>query len=548
MSLGALTRLELTRLGWIGPLAALGWGAFGGAALEGIPASQRALLVPLGGVVVLLVLAARLRGSEPARALDGWLASLPLSPHAVFLARAGALAPAALALACGASYAGQGLVDSAGLSVLGWGAALWLAPWRALAAPLLLAGALAVGELPAEFVAAPWAVAAGVALAGWSLARATLADPSQGALQGLVHPATRGPFSRHAWTLAALLTLALGLRHMEPAVGEPRFVQGQVTVLHSGIGLSAPAGALTEVRALLPELQQVPARVAALLGESAPPPRDYVLVPPSAPAGPGRLRLDAGPSPARQLAEQTARELLERRLGELGPLDPRLPLREGLVRYATWRATDGDPLPSRVYVAVAHARHPFALGELFDLPTLDQQRGVQVVGTLGEVWVAALVEHAGEEVLPRLLEAARAGVQWPHVLSRLRIDVDALELTVLRTIEAAADAPRAQVDLPRLFALDDQADHPELQLVAIPDRDVPPGWEVLCRARFPGQQLVEAVSLGEAGSGAYRFHVPGVAMWGPRPWVQLGLRARRSQTYPETIWEEWAAPPAPDGF
>ena len=214
------------------------------------------------------------------------------------------------------------------------------------------------------------------------------------------------------------------------------------------------------------------------------------------------------------------------------------------MRYATWRVTDGDPLPARTYAAVAHARRPFGLGELFDLETLDATRGLEAVGTLGEVWIATLVDEHGDEVIGQLLSAARPGVHWPQALQNLGVDLEELELSFLRTIESVADDPRAHADLPRLFALDDQADHPELQLVAVPDRAIPPGWQVVCRARFSGDPAVDALPLGPRGAGTHRFHGPGAPMWGPRPAVQLGLRTLRSGDYPETIWEEWAAPPS----
>jgi len=547
VSLAALTRLELGRVGWVGYAVAVAWGLGGPRALGWVPAAHQALVYRLLCVAVLLVLASRLRASEATRSLDAWLAGLPLGARGVFLARAAALALAAAGLALGALVAGQPPLATLVLAWLGWGAGLWLAPWRALAAPLLLGGALLAAEVTPRVPATTgWGIAAGVggALALWAWARASLRDPSQGVLQGLVHPATRRAFSRHAWSLCALLAVALVVRQAEPAAAGTPFVGARVTVLDEAVNLSAPAAQLGEARDLLAGLQGIPAAVAKLLGLEAPPARAYALVPAATPPGPGRLRLGVGVSPARQLAEHTARELLGARLGELDRLDSRQALREGLVRYVTWRVTDGDPLPARTHVAVAHARRPFGLDELFDLGTLDATRGVQVAGTLGEVWIATLVDEYGDEVIPKLLSAARPGVHWPQALDAMGVDLEELELNVLRTIESVADDPRAHVDLPRLFALDDQADHPELQLVAVPDRAIPRGWQVVCRARFSGEPAVDALPLGPSGSGTHRFHVPGAPMWGPRPAVQLGLRALRSGDYPETIWEEWASPPS----
>ncbi|MCA8921893.1 MAG: hypothetical protein KDD82_08800, partial [Planctomycetes bacterium] len=95
MTLTTLIGLELRRLGLAGVGVAAVWGACGERATRWAPDAHQELLYALGCVAALVVLAGRLRASTQSGGIDAWLASLPLAPRGVFLARAAALAAAA---------------------------------------------------------------------------------------------------------------------------------------------------------------------------------------------------------------------------------------------------------------------------------------------------------------------------------------------------------------------------------------------------------------------------------------------------------------------
>lgn len=488
----------------------------------------------------------------------------------------------------GVLLAGLGL----GLRLVRWGGLGWSALLllvlsgeelaRTQASPALsllaLPGASA-GELGAGLLL--WALPAGLA-AAWARVRFLGAEapahPGRGARLTL----------RLTGALALLSTASLALADRRSPADEPRvrFPRGRVTTrtaryLFTGLSpLPRPA------RQLIEGADAVHDRVAGLLGISlgpgerlratlleegadAPPQAPRLPLRPGAPGDgpppphqpePGAIPLELGRpgGPRLILAAATAEVLLDRRAG--GRRDPvgRPPgwgvLRAGLVRHAAWRAAEVDPFWSRFHAAVLHARRPLLLDELLEPGRLLATRGRDAAPALGELLVAALARSKGEGTIPllaaalcdhRALEGPRGVAEWRPVLQQLGTTPEELFQAVLELVEDTIPAdPRAALSLPRLHALEDPQDQPGLRLVAVPDEDLPLGWEVLCRvAEESGQPPRRAVGLGRDAKGCWAFNVPDVPWGAELPRVQLGLRPPGDAPFREPIWEEWSGPP-----
>jgi len=536
-------------------------------------------------------------GGARRRGTDAYLLGLPVGPGHVFGARLAAclavLAPAPLlraGLAAGhlaytghGSWAGLGLATAAELAqlvafaglavtVARLGRLAWVALGVvALAAALAPATALLDVQAP---LAGPRPAVAAAPVLGW-LGVGALGAAATGRAFGAAARAP-GPVTGRASRLAtaALVLLAVGLPLVVTRAagrGAPEFPPSAVTLRTGVFRLAADARLTGPARALAGRADAIHGRTAELLGAESDADDDeridLEVVDSSWAAGdlePGWIPVDPTRPEgvelaALRLAEDSARRHLAGRTGwspAAAPGGSRV-LAAGLVRFAAWRASGADPFWSRFHLATVHARRPLEPRELFDADRLERTRGAEVAAPLGEALVATCVALADEGVAPRLAAALADGpprgeAAGRALLADLGLDPDAVWQGVLAVAEDDSwGDPRARVALPRLDPLEETQDWTDpfgvrrRRILAVPDMDVPPGWEVVCRVRFlgPGAPAgaVAGVSAGlERTGGCWQFWVPGAGLDLVLR-VQLGLRPLEPRPLlDEPIWEEWA--------
>lgn len=589
----ALVRAELRERGGL-LLPALAAGAALGllglllrqVAPGGLPLLDRA--AALATLAVALVAAS---GAAPAGgAPGGFLAVVPVPPGLAHAARVllatlavllvplgGALVDALAGLPPGPVLADAG--RGCGLLAL----ALLLRPAGQLAAPLALLAALAAGALPPGLDPLRLPLAGdGLPLAGGCVGALLVAalvvarrplDPAPGLAADLTGDAS--PWSRLnartsrllAWCLGALVLLAPDAAG--GALGRATAAPGRSAATTRRYRLTYPAALEPEARGLAlraDALHEVVARELGLEAGGAPEaPLEVALAgagPPARLVRGEEVALDE--EAAASLVHVTARRLFPRAAGPAaGPAwEPCVAaLREGLAQSCAVRAVGGgDPFWTRFAAGVMHARRPVDPREVVDADALLRERGPDALPVLGEAWVEALRARLGPDgprrVLRALAERAARGAPpsdrwtaWDEVLRPLGTDaakvgdafVDVVELTLLGD-------PRCAIALPRLRLMDEAQESVEMvRLVAIPDIDVPPGWDVECRVRLGGDPPTIATRLGPDAKGCHAFAVrisPAMIATGLQLRAQLGLRplapaARAGTLGGGAIWEEW---------
>lgn len=548
------------------------------------------LLDRAAALLTLAVALAAAAGAAPAGgAPGGFLAAVPLPRGLAHAARtlvatlAVVLVPLGAALTDGLAGAPPGplfapVARACGLLAV----ALLLRPAGQLAAPVALLAALAAGALPLgldplrlplagpSLALASGCVAALVA-AALVLARRPL-DPAPGLAADLTGEVS--PWSRLnartarllAWFLGALVLLAPDAAG--GALGRVSAAQPVSAATTRRYRLTFPGALEPQARGLAlraDALHEVVARELGLDAGAGPEaPLELALVGPGPPARLVRgeeVALDEGA--AASLVHVTARRLFPRAAGAAaGPAwEPCVAvLREGLAQSCAVRAPGGDPFWTRFTASVLHARRPVDPREVADADTLLRERGPDALPALGEAWVEALRVRLGDDgprrVLRALSERAARGAPpsdgwaaWDELLRPLGTDaarvgaafVDVVELTLLGD-------PRCAIALPRLRLMDEAQESVEMvRLVAIPDVDVPPGWDVECRVILGADAPVVATRLGPDPKGCYAFAVrvsPAMIATGLQLRAQLGLRplapaARASTLGGGAIWEEW---------
>jgi hypothetical protein len=532
----------------------------------GLPSAPARLLHAL----LLLALTARLArslfpGSQDP--LSRNLAALPLSPTRLAVAKLGAalaiLACVPLGHALGelvppllhgsapdlaaiaATLAGDSL-----LACALFGLACWVSPWPRLGGLLLgcLGLALAVSQtlpLPAWLDPLadgwlPWALAAALGVATTPLrvgVRASRWQPLERALTPPPGPRILGALQTICWGLllgGLLLTLPL----QAPPRSSPHFTDPSLTVRTRHYVFVTRASLEALARPLIRSADASYRRVVGLLGGSREE-SDRLRVALTTPGEPTGVVLHprAAARARLRLALDTATQLIEEETGGQGGL-----LRQGLARYAAWRAADVDPYGSRFQLGVAHANRPLALDELLDPRQLRDTRGEQLTGPAGELLVAAVVRLHGEGVVAQLMVAAREPTPrgttgWRERLAEQGLSLEQAFEEALEILEVELPAdPRAALRLPRLRVLEDMSDQPGLRFVAVPEGPLPPGWTVEARVSTRRGRPLAATSAGRLPGGSHAFSSP-VELGRPR--LQVGLRPPGLEPFQETLWEEW---------
>jgi hypothetical protein len=592
----ALLRAELReRAGLL--LAALGAGAALGlvglllrhAAPGGLQLLDRAAALATLAVALVATSGAAPAGGAP----GGFLAVVPLPPGLAHAARVlvatlavllvplgAALADALAGLPPGPALAGP-LFTSLGRACGLLALALLLRPAGQLAAPLALLAALAAGALPLGLDPLRLPLAGGLPLMGGCVAALVLValvlarrplDPAPGLAADLTGEAS--PWSRLnartsrllAWFLGALVLLAPDAAG--GALGRATAAPGRSAATTLRYRLTYPAALESQARGLAlraDALHEVVARELGLEAGVAPEaPLEVALAgagPPARLVRGQEVALDEGA--AASLVHVTTRRLFPRVAGAAaGPAWESCVavLREGLAQSCAVRAVGGDPFWTRFAAGVMHARRPIDPREVVDADALLRERGADALPVLGEAWVEALRALLGQDgprrVLRALSERAARGAPpsdgwtaWDELLRPLGTDaakvgaafVDVVELTLL------GDS-RCAIALPRLRLMDEAQESVEMvRLVAIPDVDVPPGWDVECRVILGSDPPTMATRLGPDPKGCYAFAVrvsPAMIATGLQLRAQLGLRplapaARAGTLGGGAIWEEW---------
>lgn len=594
----ALVRAELRERGGL-LLSALAAGASLG--LLGLLLRRAApgglLLLDRGAALATLAVALVAASSAvPASgAPGGFLAAVPLPPGLAHGARALVATLAVLLVPLGAALtdglagapAGPLLASAAracGLLAL----ALLLRPTGQLAAPIALLAALAAGALPAGLdplrlplsgLSLGLSPGDGLALAGGCVAALVLValvlarrplDPAPGLAADLTGEVS--PWSRLnartarllAWFLGALVLLAPDAAG--GALGRARASQGTAAATTRRYRLTYPAALEPQARSLAlraDALHEVVARELGLeIGVAPEAPLELALAGAAPPARLVRgeeVVLDEGA--AASLVHVTTRRLFPRASGAGPAWEPCVAvLREGLAQSCAVRALGNDPFWTRFAAGVMHARRPVDPREVVDADALLRERGPDALPVLGEAWVEALRRLLGDDGPRRVLRALseRAGrggspgdgwTAWDELLRPLGTDaarvgeafVEVIELTLLGD-------PRCAIALPRLRLMNEAQETVEMvRLVAIPDIDLPPGWDVECRVILGSDPPVVATRLGPDAKGCFAFAVrvsPAMIATGLQLRAQLGLRplapaARAGTLGGGAIWEEW---------
>jgi hypothetical protein len=583
-------RLALERVG--GPLSATADYAPG---LATHPAAGPLLaLLSLG---LALVCVARLFPRDPAR--DRWLEPLPLDPRALAGARVAVAAailvaaPLARALAHLGAHALLGdwppgfgawaaglLVHELGQALLHLGVAVWFARSRRHGA--FLAGTLAAGvgllvvQVPgvwAGYDPLRWTQAdfPQAARLGWCLAAAF----ALGRAVGWPGRPTRAPSAltrgravpKLVRALATALALALPFTVARGAISladpAPVFPSARVTAHTERFAFRYPASAAELARPLVTSADATLAAVAGELGEV---PAGPTLEIELAPGRGGGAAIGLGEEVGWQryaLAERVAEDALARRTrGRTRAWSRALgTLSQGIARNVAWRVSGVDPFWSRFQAAVLHSRRLLRLEELADARALVRGRGLEAAPALGEAFAEAVRLEGGPGALAKLVDAIAAArarpapaspdacrALWEELVGATGVQAPRLEERFLEVVEdGGRDDPRGELELPRLdVALERQRGVTGWRVLAIPDRAVPPGWDVVCRVRSERPSLRDPATdtarrLGRGPSGAFAFLVRTGPFLG-RPWVQLGLRRVDPPPLAGTLWEDWSAP------
>ena len=216
-----------------------------------------------------------------------------------------------------------------------------------------------------------------------------------------------------------------------------------------------------------------------------------------------------------------------------------------------------DPAGLRQARAVAAAmweRQGLSSDDLFDDRRRRGRYETTLVYTLGERWVAALVATCGEGAIGDALRAmAREGASrhlsgrafWSATLASFGCDLEAVDAALAEAMRADAEALREDIEaIPRLGGGVVGGEGGAVQVVALLDRDPPPGLTYLLRVRSgPERSDTETVTLrgrpDPADPRRVRFEVPCALMPDARFQLQLAvLTEPRGWPYAEP-WQ-WA--------
>lgn len=503
----------------------------------------------------------------------------PIPDSTAWAARAALdLAQVAVALAAGATARLLGPLawPALGVGALGLALGARLSPLDPLLDPLRL-GMTPPTPALGLLAGGAWLLAAGIVLAAaLALGPRFEAGPARRlvdlafAREGFGHVN-----ARLVALLGPLLVAAPALCAAAPrapfVAGRPALDEGPLDMVSARTRryrFTYPASLAAPARALVQRADAVHDAVVALLGlplpDPAAAPLELALEPTGELAGDDPcavVTLDA--AAAASLAHVTCHALLAR----AGALDRERTwvLEEGLAQHAGWRATGDDPFATRFVAAVLHARRPFGEDEHLQLTALERTRGREAAAYLGEAFVEAARRLGGDaavrdlvaglldraaQVQPAALGAEGARARWTAILARAGLDPAAMREAVLAVIEDEAPRdPRAQLDLPRLFVVEDLQESRDLKVFAIPDAPLPPDWDVVCRVLLDPTtadarpQVAARLGLDRSGCFAFsRRHE--LLRLGPRPRVQVGVRPlRQDGPFRGTIWEEWVQLP-----
>ncbi len=216
--------------------------------------------------------------------------------------------------------------------------------------------------------------------------------------------------------------------------------------------------------------------------------------------------------------------------------------------YASWiehrfYRTPEELARERSVAAVTHARERVRFDELIDSAALARKRDIDLVYPLGELFIAALAETAGERAPVEVARAfGRPGAPrdldgialWQDIFQAAGLNLERVIARWREMLDAEVKANAALIALlPRLRGrLDMEQGEPLIRVDANP----PPGWIVVCRLRPAPDAPREEYIFAHPGKDD-AFVIPDSMLLGRGFGYGLGLLETKTR---RVIYEPWS--------